>query len=107
MQQLIQSLIQLAILVLILISLWKIFVKAGQPGWAGIIPIYNLVILVLNIIKKPAIWILIGLIPIVNILVFMELAKKFGKPGWHGVLIFLFSFIYLPYLAFSDAKYTA
>ena len=103
----IQNLISLAIFVVVLVSLWKVFEKAGQPGWAGIIPIYNLVIFVLNIIKKPIWWIIICLIPIVNILACLELVKKFGKPDWHCILMFLFSFIYLPYLAFSDAKYTA
>ena len=70
-------------------------------------PNINLVVFVLNIIKKPIWWIIICIIPIVNILACLELARRFGKPDWHCILIFLFGIIYLPYLAFSDAKYKA
>src|SRR5438105_12435006 len=38
-------LVWLAVLVLVFVSLWKIFEKAGKPGWAGIVPIYNLIVL--------------------------------------------------------------
>ena len=67
---------------LVIASLWKIFVKAGKPGWAAIVPIYNLVVL-LEIVGKPIWWIVLFLIPCANIvaavLVALGLAKSFGK----------------------------
>ena len=110
MKQLLVTLIQLAIAVFYIIVWWKIFVKAGKPGWAAIIPIYNIIVM-LQIVGKPIWWIILLLIPIVNIvimiLVCIELAKKFGKPAWHWILMILFGFIYFPILAFGDAKYKA
>jgi len=91
-----------------LLSMWKIFTKAGQPGWAAIIPIYNIVVL-LQVVKKPVWWILLMLIPLVNfiilILVFVELAKVFGKGAGFGVGLILLGFIFMPMLAFGDAQY--
>ena len=110
MKQFLVTIIYLAILVFYIIVWWKIFVKAGKPGWAAIIPIYNIIVL-LQIVGKPIWWIILMLIPIVNlvisIIVFIELAKKFGKPAWHWILMILFGFIYFPILAFGDAKYKA
>lgn len=87
---------------------WKIFTKAGKPGWGILIPIYNL-ILMLEIIGKPMWWILMFIIPGVNF-VFMIwatnlLSKSFGKDvGFTLGLIFL-SFIFYPVLAFGSATY--
>ncbi|RPI59981.1 MAG: signal peptidase I [Planctomycetaceae bacterium] len=97
-------LIQLAITALVIVSMWKVFQKAGQPGWAAIIPIYNLVIIV-KIANKPLWWIILLLIPIVNIIVYIAFAEKFGKSAGFGVGIALLGFIFMPILAFSDAKY--
>jgi hypothetical protein len=89
-------------------SHWKIYVKAGQPGWACIVPIYSLIVL-LDIIKKPGIWFLWLLIPIVNIFfairVAVELAKVFGKDTGFAVGLIFLPFIFLPILAFGDAQY--
>lgn len=87
---------------------WRIFEKAGKPGWAAIIPIYNTIVL-LNIVGKPWWWILLFLIPGVNIVfaVWMMnlLSLSFGKGiGFTIGLIFL-SFIFYPILAFSNAEY--
>lgn len=100
----------LAIIVLIIASLWKIFTKAGQPGWASIVPIYNIIVLC-KIVGKPTWWILLMLIPIVNLVIAIilanELSKSFGKSvGFTIGLIFL-PFIFYPMLAFGDATYTA
>lgn len=84
------------------------FTKAGQPGWAFLIPIYDIIVM-LQIVGKPLWWIVLFLIPGVNfvmaiILVFL-LAKSFGKgPGFALGLIFL-GIIFLPILAFGDARY--
>ena len=102
--------IYLAIIVLLVVSMWKVFTKAGQPGWAAIIPIYNIVVL-LKIVGKPLWWIIGFIIPIVNfvvaILVAVALAKAFGKGvGFALGLVFL-GFVFFPILAFSEATYTA
>ncbi|MET0779736.1 MAG: DUF5684 domain-containing protein [Candidatus Saccharimonadales bacterium] len=103
------------IAVIALVSLWKIFVKAGQPGWAAIVPIYNYLVL-LRIVGRPWWWILImlvGVIPVVGwivtfavgIIILNDLAKSFGKGPGVTVLLVLLPFIGYPYLAFGDAKY--
>ncbi len=94
--------------VLIIASFWKLFVKAGKPGWAAIIPIYN-VIVMLEIAGKPIWWIILFLIPCVNIivslLVLIALAKSFGKSEVFGIGLWLLGFIFFPILAFGDARY--
>jgi len=104
------GILYLAVIVLLIVSMWKIFVKAGQPGWASIIPIYNLIVL-LQIVRKPIWWIVLMLIPIVNFIIFIilsiELAKVFGKSTGFGVGLALLGFVFFPILAFSDATYQA
>ena len=89
-------------------SLWKIFTKAGQPGWASIIPIYNVIVL-LKIAGKPLWYIILLIIPLVNIvvgiLVLIELAKNFGKGVGFAIGLILLPIIFYPILAFGDAKY--
>ncbi len=100
--------IYIAIIVLYIAGIWKTFDKAGKPGWAAIIPIYNLIIM-LEIAKKPIWWIILMLIPIVNIviiiMVMIEIAKAFGKEGGFGVGLALLGFIFWPILGFGDATY--
>lgn len=89
---------------------WKIFVKAGQPGWAAIVPFYNIYIS-LKIVGKSGWTMLLFLIPFVNfifaIIVTHELSKRFGKGvGFTLGLLFL-SPIFTPILAFDSSKYTA
>lgn len=101
-------LIQLAIFVLIIAGLWKVFTKAGKPGWAAIIPIYNFIVL-LEIAGKPIWWILLLLIPCVNIviaiLVWIDVAKAFGKGAGFGVGLALLGFIFIPILGFGSDRY--
>ena len=98
----------LAVVLLMVASLWKVFVKAGEPGWAAIVPIYNLFVL-LKIAGKPAWWFILMLIPIVNfivlIVVCIALAEKFGKGAGFGVGLGLFGIIFYPILGFSDSQY--
>jgi hypothetical protein len=97
-----------AILLLIIISMWKIFEKAGKPGWAAIVPIYNIIVL-LEIIGKPVWWIILILIPFVNffVLIYMShlLSKAFGKDVVMTILLIFLPFVGYPMLAFGDAKY--
>ena len=104
------GLLYLAFIIFVIAGFWKVFVKAGHPGWAAIVPIYNIYIL-LKIAGKPGWWLLLFFIPVVSlvimILVSIEVAKAFGKGGGFGVGLALLSFIFYPILGFSDAKYQA
>lgn len=102
------NLVVLAIIVAVIAGFWKVFEKAGKPGWASIVPIYNLVIL-LEIAQKPMWWIVLMFIPLVNIaiavLISIEVAKAFGKTPAFGVGLALLGFVFYPILGFGDAKY--
>ncbi len=100
--------VYIALIVFFIICYWKVFTKAGKPGWAAIVPIYNIIVL-LEIVGKPVWWFLLMLIPCVNIviavLVTIELAKVFGKSTGFAVGLILLPFIFIPILAFGDAEY--
>lgn len=85
------------------------YVKAGKPGWAAIIPFYNIYVL-LQIVGKPGWWLILYLVPFVNIyitiVVAIRLAKTFGKSTTFGVVaLWLFAFIGYIILAFDKSKY--
>ena len=96
--------IMLAISVLMIVSYWKMFVKAGKPGWAAIVPIYN-VIVMCEIAEKPWWWVLLLCVPIANIcvifVVYNGIAKKFGKGTGYTVGMILLPIIFIPMLAFG------
>ena len=101
-------LVWMAVFLLYVISGWVIFSKAGKPGWAVLVPIYNIIVL-LEIVGRPIWWIVLLLIPFVNIIVWLilvvDLAKSFGKGvGYVLGLIFLPPIFY-PMLAFGSSKY--
>jgi hypothetical protein len=100
--------IYLVITVLLIVSQWKIYSKANKPGWACLIPIYNIIVL-LEIIGKPWWWLLLLLIPIVNIVfaIWMTnlLSKSFGKSEGFTVGLLLLPIIFYPILGLGDAKY--
>ena len=98
----------LALTVVLIAAQWRIFEKAGKPGWAAIIPIYSTIVL-LEIVGKPVWWIILFLIPLVNlvvaIMVFHQLSLSFGKDvGFTLGLLFL-SIIFFPILGFGSAEY--
>ena len=101
-------LIELVLGVVVIIGMWKVFTKAGQPGWAVLIPIYNMYVL-LKIVGKPWWWLLLLLIPLVNIIigiiVAIALAKSFGKGGGFAVGLIFLPFIFYPILGFGSATY--
>ncbi len=88
------------------IVMWKIFVKAGKPGWGVIIPIYN-IILMLEITSRPTWWIVLWIFffPIMVIIFCFDLAKAFGRSGGFGVGLWILGFIFFPILAFGKAEY--
>lgn len=96
------------LLVILIIAMWKIFTKAGKPGWASIVPIYSAIVF-LEIIGKPIWWIFLLLIPFVNIIFAIiainNLSKSFGKDTVMTLLLIFLPFIGLPMLAFGDARY--
>lgn len=105
---LIGAVIMLGFMGLMIASMWKVFVKAGQPGWASIVPIYNLVTM-LKIVGKPTWWLVMFCIPLVNFyalyVVSTGIAKSFGKSSGFGLGLMFLGFIFFPMLAFGDARY--
>lgn len=91
-----------------LIALWMVFSKASEPGWAAIVPIYNVIVL-LKVAGKPWWWIVLLLIPIVNlilgIIIAIDLARNFGKGGGFAVGLIFLPFIFYPILGFGSARY--
>jgi len=102
-------LVELALVVVLVVSMWRIFEKAGKPGWAAIIPIYNIIVM-LEIVGMPMWWIILFIIPLANIvasvMLAINMAKSFGKDATFGVLaLFCCSIVGYPMLAFGDAQY--
>jgi len=99
---------EIAITVVIVVAMWKVFTKAGQPGWASIIPIYNWYVLC-KIVGRPGWWVILLLIPFVNFIVgivlCIDLAKSFGKGVGFGIGLILLSVIFFPILGFGSAQY--
>jgi len=97
-----------ALIVFLIVAEWKVYVKAGQPGWAVLIPFYNFYIM-LKIVGKPGWWILLLFVPLVNIVIGIYVIHLLSKSFGHGLgftlgLIIL-SFIFYPILGFGDSKY--
>jgi ABC-type sulfate transport system permease subunit len=103
------GLIMFLVMLFMIASLWKVFTKAGEPGWAAIIPIYNAYILC-KIAGKPGWWLILMLIPLVNIiigiLVALDIAKNFSKGAGFGIGLAFLPFIFYPILGFGGAQYS-
>jgi hypothetical protein len=103
-------LLYMAVIVFYIFCMWKIYVKAGKPGWAAIVPIYNILVQ-LEIVGRPWWYLLLLFVPVVNIvisiMILFDLAKVFGKGTGFGFGLLFLSFIFIPILAFGDAQYTA
>jgi len=100
----------LAVLVFMLVAMWRVFTKAGQPGWAVLIPFYNVYVL-LTIAGKPGWWLLLMFIPLVNLVIAIitlaGLAARFGKGAGFVVGLILLPIVFYPILAFGSAQYRA
>jgi len=103
------------IVLVFIIAGWRLFSKAGKPGWAIIIPFYNLYIYT-QIIQRPGWWILLYFsiaIPAVGALALvflsivdqLRLAKVFGRSAGFGVGLILLGWVFFPILAFSGSQY--
>ncbi|MEN7547513.1 DUF5684 domain-containing protein [Rapidithrix thailandica] len=102
------SILYLAIIVLVIASMWKVYEKAGKPGWAAIIPIYNIIVL-LEIVGKPTWWVVLLFIPVANFVILIWitnlLSKSFGQSEGFTVGLVLLGFVFYPMLAFGDYQY--
>ncbi len=110
-----ESIVALMILLLILllafgfgiawiVAVWKIFAKAGQPGWAVLIPIYNMVAF-LKVVQRPLWWLVLLFIPIIPLILCFDLSRVFGKGGLFGLGLVLFNPIFTMILGFGSAEY--
>lgn len=104
----IMVLVWLAFVVVVVASWWRLFTKAGEPGWAAIIPIYNTYIMI-KIGGNPWWYLLLLFVPLVNfvivIKIMVDVASAFGKGLGFGLGLAILSFIFAPILAFGDATY--
>ncbi len=102
----IMMLLYVAIIVVVLASYWKLFEKAGKPGWAGIVPIYNMVVM-LDIAGRPLWWVALLFIPIVNfvvaVIVMYEFVRSYGKDTAYAVITILIPVVMFPVMAFSKS----
>lgn len=103
------SIIYLAVIVIYLVALWKVFSKAKKPGWAAIIPFYNIYVL-LKIVGRPGWWLILYFIPLVNIIVHLivslNLAKSFKRSDAFGIfLLWLFPIIGFLILGYGKSSY--
>jgi hypothetical protein len=103
-----QCLFSVAIFGLMIVSGWIVFSKAGRPGWACLVPFYNIIVL-LDMVGRPWWWLFLLLIPVVNlvfaVILCIDLAKAFGQGAGFGIGLLLLGFIFYPILAFGDARY--
>jgi hypothetical protein len=100
--------IYFAVIALWIVGMWKVYLKANKPGWAAIIPIYNIIVL-LELAGRPGWWVILYFIPIVNIIVLaivsIDVAASFGKGVGYGIGLWLLPFIFYLMLGFGSAQY--
>lgn len=106
---LVLGIIGLIITIIAVVVMWKTFAKTGQPGWAAIVPIYNLYVMT-QIGGRPGWWTVLLLIPGVNVVVLailsIDIAKSFGKDAVFGIVgLWLFGIIGYAILGFGNAQY--
>jgi len=102
------AILGLLVIIAIIAAFWRIFTKANQPGWAILVPFYNLYVIT-QIVGRPAWWLILMCIPLVNLVVFLivyiDLARSFGKGLGFGLGLFFLGFIFGPILGFGSAQY--
>ena len=98
-----------ALALTVIIGVWKVFTKAGKPGWAILIPIYNTIVM-LEIARRPIWWLILLFIPIVgaivSIIITIDIAKAFGKGAGFGLGLAFLPMIFYPILGFGKSQYS-
>lgn len=109
MENTIAILVIVALVLFEIIAMWKVFEKAGQPGWGSLIPIYNTYIM-LKVAGRPGWWLLLFFVPIVNfviaIIMMVDIAKNFGKSSMFALGLILLGVIFFPILGYGDAEWS-
>ncbi len=104
----VELILTLALTVVVFAGFWKVFEKAGEPGWAAIIPIYNLYVLI-RVSGNAWWWLLLLFIPVINLLatikISIDVAGKFGKGILFGLGLTFLSFVFYPLLGFGNYRY--
>ena len=102
------TIISLVLCVFVLVCMWIVFRKAGKPGWAAIVPFYNLYVL-FDITWGSGMRFLLMLIPLYNIILGIQtqirLAKAFGKGGGFAAGLIFLPYVFMPLLAFGKGTY--
>lgn len=97
-----------ALIIVTIIGLWKMFTKAGQPGWAALIPFYNIYIMC-KIVGRPGWWLILMMLPVISIVISIivsnDLSKSFGRGVGTTVGLVLVPFVFIPILGFGSAQY--
>ncbi|MCA9304467.1 MAG: hypothetical protein KC996_10125 [Phycisphaerales bacterium] len=105
---LVVMLLVLVALLVMAIGMWKVFSKAGHPGWAAFIPILNLYFLC-KTAGRPGWWLILLFIPLVQFVIFIvlifDLAKVFGKGLGFALGLLFFGFIFFPILGLGKSEY--
>ncbi len=100
--------IYVVLIIVMIVANWKLNEKAGEPGWACLVPIYNVIVLG-RMAGLTTLWIVLLFVPCVNIIaLFMlniKLAERFGKDAGFGIAMAFLPFICMPILAFGSARY--
>lgn len=96
-----------AVAVLLVSSLWRLFERAGEPGWASLVPIYGQLVL-LRIAGMSGWWIVLLVVPYLGVIaalpVCIALARRFGRGVPFGIALWLLPFVFAPILAFGESK---
>lgn len=98
----------LAVILFLIIAQWKLFEKAGEPGWAAIVPIYNMIVM-MKIAGRPEWWVLLLFVPFANlfavIMMYIGLAKNFGRSDAFGIGLIFLPYVFLLILGYGSSRY--
>jgi len=98
--------VALLVTVVSIAGVWKTFEKAGQPGWAAVVPVYNVYVLVAEVADRDIVWVLLSMfVPFLAVVPMIDVAESFGKGTGYGVGLAFLGFVFFPLLGFGDARY--
>ena len=102
-------LVFIVLMALFIVCQWKIYVKAGEPGWAALIPYYNIWVLMKITCNNNILWFILFIVaatsPVAAIISYIGLAKSFGKGVGTILLLIFLPIVGWPMLAFGKAEY--